>query len=166
MCRVSSNSENLSDLLFIYPFSQNRPEFFFDVFGVFHSSLEPNGQVPCKMGASDWQYRSELNGIPHKNRDVCGSSTDIYYDGSQFPFIPGEDCLGACQLLQVHFLYSHLSSINGINQVLVQCTFTCYDMNVHVEPRTGQADRIQNASVIIQKKFLRQNVNDLPVLGN
>ena len=68
--------------------------------------------------------------------DVGCAAANIDDGGAKFSFILCQNRFCARQLLQDHLLYAHLSPVDGIDQILVQCALAGHDVDIYIQPRT------------------------------
>ena len=127
---------------------------------------QPDSKIAAEVRSSHRQNLGKLNGIPDKDGDIGGPPPNIDDCRSKIAFIFREYCFGAGKLPEDHFFHTHLSAVDGIDQVLIESALTGHHVNVDVQARAVKPYRILNAVMIVQKEFLRQDVDNFSIRRN
>ncbi len=135
--------------------------FHLEPFGLGNGGSEPHGDVVGHMVASQGQDGGVPDGPARKDRDVGGAAADVHQDDTQLFFVRGQDGTGRGNLLQDDVLQAETGLVGAFGDVADCGNAAGHDMDPDFQARTRHADRIGDATDIVDGKFLRQYMDYL-----
>src|SRR5262249_10024171 len=90
-----------------------------------------------------------------------GAAADVDDRATELLLVRSENRLCARELLQNYLFDPHLRAVDSVDQVLNQRALAGYDVNVDIESGPREADRVGDLTAIVEKKLLRQDVDDV-----
>src|SRR5205823_2783990 len=95
--------------------------------------------------------------------DIGFTPADIDQYASEFFLVVGQNRLPHRDGFEYGIADQQSASIDGGHNVLSGCGRACDDVNVHLEASSHHSQRVTDSTLIIDREFLRQYVDDFPV---
>ena len=112
------------------------------------------------------QNRSVLDGVVGKNRDIGSAAAKVNQGNANFAFFLGQHGLGRSQRLKGNIGHFKLAAMARAHNVLRRRNRAGNNVHLYFKAHASHAERVGNATLVINYLFLRLNMDDLAVGRN
>src|SRR5690606_15989142 len=145
---------------------QRAAELLLDLLGRLGRGAQRHRDVVGDLLAGDGQHRGMADGALGEHRDVRGAAADVDDGHAQFLFVLVENGVARGELLEDDVVDLEAAAADALDDVLRRAHRAGDDVHLGLHAHAAHADGLADALLAVDDEVLREDVQDLLVVGN
>src|SRR5580704_6362409 len=134
-----------------------------DFFRFAAGSAQADGEIVSEMIAAYWNCSRVTNYSASESDHFGGAAADIQQAGAEFALVLREAGFSGGERLEDRIIHAHAGAVNCCDDILGGGAGCGDDVDVCLEALADHANRVADVVLRVERKFLRQDVQDFAV---
>src|SRR5580704_87758 len=161
--RTVADAGNFDGCVFVQKFAQRAGVQALDFFRFAAGSAQADGEIVSKMIAAYWNCGRVTNYSASESDHFGGAAADIQQAGAEFALVLREARFGGGERLEDGIVHADASAVNCCDDILSGGAGSGDDVDVCLEALADHADRVADVILGVERKLLREDVQDFAV---